>query len=351
MSVDGSAPPTAPLCVVLAAFGGRKGAARARRALDKEFRAAGAKVLDEVVLTVNAKHNASVRDPHRVIAGTLTSLLTWGLFGLASSGGSGLIIWGVLGAICGGGYAIVSEHVLKKSELQRIGGELAADSSALVAYLETAEAEVVLQRAAKIAPTASAAAIGADLSVRVSGAGAADASESHDGDVSMMLLRYEGEHAARKEWASATASKDVHVELIFETPTNRQPRVVSPTSGVAAMAKSDIVSWGAFGVVFGLLAGWLGGSAVLGLEEGITTGIVWAAFGLAAGALYGLWAGRATSARRIAALRSLLPPETSTALVWLVGARPDAMDDRTVAANRVALRFHPSPRGPVLQAG
>ena len=267
MSTNGRAAGSSPLCVVLAAFPGRRGASRARRELDKEFRSAGAKILDEVVLAVDAKHNARVHDPHRVIAGSLTSALTWGLFGLAASGEDGLVVWAVLGAVCGGGYAYVSEHLLSKSELHRIGGQLDADSSVLVAYLESASEQTAVEGAAKHATTASAAAIDSDLSVRLSGSGS-DASEGHSGeDLSMMLLRYTGEHAARQAWASATASDDVHVELFFETPTAGRPRVVSPSAGVAAMAKSDVMSWGGFGVVFGLLVGmvrwrcrpWLGG--------------------------------------------------------------------------------------------
>jgi uncharacterized membrane protein len=335
---------------VLAAFPGRKGAGRARRELSSAFRSTGAKVLDEVVLAVDAKHNARVHDPHRVVAGTLTSTLTWGLFGLAASGTSGLIIWAVLGAVCGGGYAYISEHLLRKNELHRIGAQLAADSSVLVVYLESASEQTALEAASKLTTAVSAAAIDPDLSVRLSDT-AADASEGDSGDLSMLVLRYAGEHAARQAWASATSSGDVHVELIFETPTNGRPRVVSPTSGVAAMAKSDVVSWGGFGVVFGLLSGWFGGGAILGLEEGLATGIAWAIFGLAAGALYGLWAGRATSARRVAALHSLLPPGTSTVVVWSSGALPAEAVDRTRAAShRVALHFHPSEGRPVLQA-
>jgi outer membrane lipoprotein SlyB len=352
MTANEAAGGKAPLCVVLAAFPGHKGAGRARRELDSAFRSVGAKVLDEVVLTVNAKRRTRVHDPHRVVAGTLTSTLTWGLFGLATSDGSasGLVIWGVLGAICGGAFAYATEHVLTKSELRRVGGQLAADSSVLVTYLRDADERLVLERATTVAARASTATVGTDLSVRVSDSGA-NGAEDRDADLSMMLLRYAGEHAARKTWASAAPSKDVQVELIFETPKQGRPRVVSPTAGVAAMAKSDVASWGGFGVAFGLIAGWLGGGAVLGLEEGIVTGIAWAVFGLAAGALYGLWVGRSISARRAAALQSLLPPETSTALVWFVGAQPRAMDDRTrVATQHLALRFHPSQHGPILQA-
>jgi hypothetical protein len=56
------------------------------------------------------------------------------------------------------------------------------------------------------------------------------------------------------------------------------------------------------------------------------TGIDWAVFGLVAGALYGLWAGRAVSARRLKGLRGLLVPGSSMLVAWADGpVRPDAM--------------------------
>ena len=92
---------------------------------------------------------------------------------------------------------------------------------------------------------------------------------------------------------------DVHVELLFEVPSTGRAHVVSPTQGVAAMAKSDIVSWGLFGVAVGVIAGLTGGTTLGFLEKGVATGIAWVIFGLVAGALYGLWAGRAVSAPAI----------------------------------------------------
>jgi hypothetical protein len=114
----------------------------------------------------------------------------------------------------------------------------------------------------------------------------------------MLLVRYAGEHAASKELRGLSTS-GAHVELIFEAPRQGRVRVVSPTQGVDAMAKSDIVSWGAFGLVLGFLVGLFNDGGLLGgLDAGIVKGLAWAAFGLAAGALYGLWAGRAASSRR-----------------------------------------------------
>ena len=58
------------------------------------------------------------------------------------------------------------------------------------------------------------------------------------------------------------------------------------------MSKSDVVSWGAFGLVFGLIVGFAGNGGIFSsIESGVVTGVLWAIFGLVAGALYGLWAG------------------------------------------------------------
>ena len=75
-----------------------------------------------------------------------------------------------------------------------------------------------------------------------------------------------------------------------------------------------------FGLVFGGIAGLAGGGGVLGFaEHAVVTGILWGLFGVVAGTLYGLWAGRSISARRIKPLRPLLPPDTSIAVCWAEG--------------------------------
>jgi hypothetical protein len=107
--------------VLLVCFEGRQAAARARRSLDAQVRSTGDSILDTVVLQVNAKHKASVYDPRRILAGTLTAALTWGLFGLVSGGFQSLVISAVFGALCGGLYAYLHEHILTKDDLTRIG--------------------------------------------------------------------------------------------------------------------------------------------------------------------------------------------------------------------------------------
>jgi hypothetical protein len=341
-----------PLCVVLACFSGRRAAGRARRDFGKAMHGKGTSILDEVVVVVNAKHRARVHDPHRVLAGTLTAALTWGLFGLCSGGGTGLVIWGVLGAICGGAYGYFSEHILTKTELKQVGAQLPANSSAILAYVETGDADAALAHLPADATAASAAVITPDLTARTTTPSPANGHGARGAAVTMLLVRYAGEHGARKKLSSPTTDA-AQVELVFEVPSHGRTRVVSPTAGVAAWAKSDLVSWGGFGVVFGLIVGFAANGGTFGiLEEGVVKGLLWGVFGLAAGALYGLWVGRATSARRIRGLHALLPPDSATALVWLAGgggAAEIAHETRASSAH-VALDFRPSGDGAVLQA-
>jgi hypothetical protein len=338
---------TTRLCVLLACFSGRKVAARARGDFVKRLQSGG-RLVDDVILSVDAKRRASVHDPRRVVGGTLTPALTWGVFGLVADGDiRGVIVWGVLGAICGGFYAYASEHILAKNDLANIGGQLEADSSAIVAFVESNADRELVSVAPGEATITSAVAIEADLSSQ--DAIDTDAA-SQPAALSMSLLRYDGEHAARQAMASV---KDpaTHVEMVIEVARGGRTRVVDPTQGAWAMSKSDIVSWGAFGVVFGFLAGFFGTGGVLdALERGVVTGVAWALFGLVAGALYGLWAGRAASARRIKGLRPLLPEATSTAVVWIAGASTDSVAKPISDASRhVSLYFHPTARGAVLQ--
>ena len=156
------------LCVLLACFAGHKRAAKIRRQLDKQLGQSGDAILDQVVVTVNAKHKARVHDPRRTVAGTLTPALTWGIFGLLAGGVESLAVWAVLGAICGGLYAYLFEHLLTKDELKRIGGSLPDDSSAIVAWVRGPDPQRILSSTVPFQPaTASVAAITADLSAQV----------------------------------------------------------------------------------------------------------------------------------------------------------------------------------------
>jgi hypothetical protein len=79
--------------------------------------------------------------------------------------------------------------------------------------------------------------------------------------------------------------------------------------------------------------------------------VLWAIFGLGAGALYGLWAGRAVSARRLKGVGPLLPPDSSAILAWADGA----VTERTIGAlstpdaETLGLRFNPVAAGAILE--
>jgi uncharacterized membrane protein len=356
--------------MLLECFSGNKAADQARHSLDAQLKSQGDALLDTVVLQVNAKHKVSLHDPRRVVQGTLTATLTWGLFGLVAGGLKSLAIWAILGAICGGLWAYYTEHLLRKDELARIGARLPANSSALVTFAETSDPRGLLKGAAAHGPaTASVAGIGDDLAARVF-AGAIDPIEvpsrpegaaltpSQSAPTSMILLRYPdpgtaGQVASRAAQASKKTAGPVQVELVIRVDRDGRRHVADPSHGVKAWAKSDLVSWGLFGVVVGALAGAFGGGGVHGfVDDAVVTGIGWAVFGLVAGALYGLWAGRAVSGRRLKGLRGLLVPGSSMLVAWADGpVRPDTMGMLTgPGSQRLILRFNPVEGGAVLEA-
>jgi uncharacterized membrane protein len=359
------------LCVLLACFAGAKRAAEIRRQLDKRIGQSGDAILDQVVLKVDAKHKALVYDPRRTLAGSLTPALTWGIFGLLAGGLQGLAVWAVLGAICGGLYAYYTEHLLTKDELKRIGGRLPANSSAIVAFVRGPDPRRVLSATAASQPaTASVAAVTADLSAQAySGAsnpletsaapaGAAPtAGADQAAELSMLLVRFVGEHAARQALAKSGPArhqdhKALQVELVIEANEHGRRRVIDPTTGSTAFSKSDTISWGLFGLAWGAIVGFAGDGGVLGsIESGLVTGLLWALFGLGAGALYGLWAGRGVSARRLKALGPFIPPGTSLVVAWAEGPPSQETIQRWAAprSQRLLLRFNPVGHGAVLE--
>jgi uncharacterized membrane protein len=343
---------------VLLCFDGHKAAAKHRRALGKRLKKDGAEILDEVVLSVSPNRKVHDYDPRRTIAGALTPALTWGVFGLLSSDGSwaSFVLWGLIGGIGGGIYAYYAEHTVSKTTLARVGKELPADSSAVGFFVRSGDAETILRSTARYAPTAaSVAGIAADLSARVW----PDASGSFADTttlVSMVLLRFKGQVAAQDIWAKATGGKvdknaAIQTELIIAVDTAGKPHVDSPSQGIRTMAKGDIVAWGLFGVVFGFIAGWAGNGTLFGaLERGLLTGVAWGIFGLGAGALYGMWAGRSLSARRLKGLEPLLPPDSSLLVAWGDGAVTSETLARWSApeAERLILRFDSIEHGALL---
>jgi hypothetical protein len=254
------------------------------------------------------------------LGGTLTPALTWGIFGLLAGGLESLAVWAVLGAICGGLYAYYFEHLLTKDELKRIGGRLPADSSAIVAWVRGSDPRRILSATAPFEPaTASVAAISADLSAQVH-SGAAQSTHAADQatELSMLLVRFVGQHAARQAVgksgsAEVKGQKAPQIELFIEANEHGRRRVGAPTTGSADFAKLDAPSWGVFGLVWGAIVSFAGGDGgILGsVESALVTGILWTIFGAVAGALYGMWAGRGLSARRLRRIGALVPPDTS----------------------------------------
>ena len=297
----------------------------------------------------------------------LAPVLTWGAFGLLTGGGlAGAIGSAILGAILGGLYAYLHEHILTKSQLERIGACLSAQSSALLMIAETSDPSGLLEPAGRQAPrVSSVAAIADDLSAHVFTAqrGAVELSDSDSSEkasalLSMLTIRYPDPATAKQMAASIDASAGpasaLQVELVMSADADSSRHVTDPGHGVAAMARSDVISWGAFGLVCGALAGVFGGGGILGLLGGaVTTGVGWGAFGLVAGALYGLWAGRAISAGRLNRVGRLLAPGTSMLLAWAEGPLSQDRIDRLASpgSRHIVLCFAPVEGGTVLQAG
>lgn len=352
------------LAILLACFSDRKAAGQAHGDLEREVRARGQTVLDTVVLKIDRDHRARVHDPRRVVLGTVTPAITWGLFGLVANGWIGLLIWGVLGALCGLPYTYSSIHHATKAELRHVGAALPADSSALLTFVSTADPAALGSAAAvRTAASVGVAAIADDLSVQEFDVSAGAARSAHAADpgpgagkaiASMVLVRYpdvDGAHAAAARLtADHEAAKAAQVELVVRRDKEGRSHVADPKFGVAAFITSDIVTWGVFGVAVGAISGAVGGGI---LKGGLITGIAWAVFGIFAGALYGLWAGRAVSGRRLRCVGGLLPAGTSAVLAWTDG-RPEGrvLDDLTgLATEHAILTFTPVPGGALVRGG
>lgn len=355
--------------VLLVCFAGLKTAARARNALESAMQANGDVVLDTLVVRVNDKQKASVYDPRRVKAGVLTALVTWGIFGLLTGGGvRGLISSGILGAVLGGIGGYVMEHVVTKAELARIGAHLPASSSALVVFTKSAQPERQLGAAAGQKPmVSSVAAISNVLAATVfrdptdagvSTPSASDAANRQDqaGSLHMILVRYPdpgqaSEVAARFTEQQASLKETGQIELISSTSADGKHRVSDPTHGSAAVAKSNIVSWGVLGLIIGAIAGATGGGGILGFLGGsLATGFGYAVFGALAGVLYGLYAGRAISNEQAKSIGPLVPPGSSMILAWAEGSSTEKALSalRQPDSDALALGFIPIASGAVL---
>jgi uncharacterized membrane protein len=357
---DGAAP--AVVAVLLGCFTGAKQAARKRRAVEGRLRTDGNHVLETTVVGVDRTGKVSVRDPRRVLVGGLTSALTWGIFGLVSGGWPSLLISAALGAVWGAWAARSYGHHLTGAQLARAGARLPPDSSALLVFTQAADADSVLSAAAAAnATVTSVASVAGDLSATIlPGEGAAKASSDSGADrLSMVLVRY-GDVAAAKEAVGRIAANTkenalLGVELVIEVDRTGRRRVIDPKLGAGAVARYNLRSWTVLGLVCGGLAGLTGGHGFVAfLEGGLVTGIAWGLFGAAAGALYGLWVGRAISARRLGGIVPLLPKNTSLLLAW-TDAPPGDTTLALLAAGpeeqHLILSFITTSRGAVLALG
>lgn len=323
MATDPTSDPTGDpaLTMLVAFFATRDGAARARHTLRQYLQSRSEPLYDSVIVTVNARHRARVYDPRRVIAGAATATLTWGLFGLLTgSGAVGTIVSALSGAVAGGLYAYLHEHVLTESTLGRIGARLPADSSGLALFTRVPQPEAVLAQDLRPSPTSiSLATIAPDLTAQVQ----PDPRDDAETDLTMALIRYP-EQGTAAERQAAQRSPRIQVELAARVETSGRIHIDDPVHGIRAFARSDVVAWGGFGIVFGAIAGAANGAGWIGLAGGaLAVGVTWGLFGLLAGALYGLWAGRAVSGRRLHGLTQLLVPDTSNLLIWVDGALAD----------------------------
>ena len=237
--------------------------------MQRKIAASGATVLELVVLRDSSRGKVQVHDPRRVRQGTLTSALTWGVFGwLAGGGWSGLAIWAVIGAVCGGLYAYYTEHVLTKGQLARIAARLPRNSSALVAFVDGGHYphKLITAMADFKANPISVASVDPNLAAHVTsraatpdqppGTRSASGSLDRDAAVSMLLFRYPGAQSARKlttdnDRAGQPGPPAFDLELILDADRTGALHAASPTQGVRAMSRSDVVSWGLLGVIYG----------------------------------------------------------------------------------------------------
>ena len=354
------------LALLLACFDGRKTAGTKRKGLEGRLRAQGDELLDTVVLEIDKNHKASVRDPRRILWGTVTVTIVWGLCGLTGAYGAwSVLFWGAVGAIGGLLFLYYTLHHLTKSDLASIGSALPPESSAVVTWVGTKDGRRLLDAVAVDTPSAaSVAIIGADLTPHVY-AGSADSAElpPRSGDqlrgestvLSMVMLRYPSRETAKELALKPPADSVLEVEMTIRRDSDGSRHVSDPYFGVKAMAKSDLLWWGGFGLVFGAILGIAGGGGVLGfIEDGVLTAIAWAIVGLGVGALYGLVFGKAVSARRLKSVGSLLAPGSSILMAWVDAKSP--LSDSTLDAysrpgsQRLILNLNSSEHGAVFEA-
>jgi uncharacterized membrane protein len=360
------------LCVLLLCFDGAKRAAQVRRPLSKQLEQQGSADLDTAIIRVDGPGKVRVYDPQRTVAGALTAALTWGVFGLLTSGIIGPVGWAVIGAVCGGLFAYYREQPLSGTQLRRIGEGMRPDSSAIVVFMKSADEALLPATAAYEPTTATLAAVSGELSARVmAGAGgptdvtagpggqlpAAAKSSDRGTLLNMLLVRLPGQHTVREALPKLAATGKTpdpglpQVEVVLESDARGGLHVHSPNFGVGFSARSSLVSWGVLGLIFGAIGGLTGGGGILGfLGGGLITGVVWGAFGMLAGALYGLFVGNVLSGRQRKKLDGLVPPNSSLAFLWADGDFTNEAIDRWAppGSQRTVVRFNSTSKGIIL---
>lgn len=366
----GSAP---ALGVLLLCFDGAKRAAQIRRQLSRQLEQQGNAILDAAIIRVDGQGKARVYDPQRTVAGALTAALTWGVFGLLTSGLIGPIGWAVIGAVCGGLFAYYTEQPLSGTQLRRIGEGMRPDSSAIVVFMKSADEALLPATAAYEPTTATLAAISGELSAHVLAAAgptevtvgpggqlpAADKSSDGNTLLNMLLVRLPGQHTVREALPTLAATAKTpdpslpQVEVVLESDARGGLHVHSPNFGVGFSARSSLVSWGVLGLIFGAIGGLTGDGGILGfLGGGLITGVVWGAFGILAGALYGLFVGNVLSGKQRKKLDGLVPPGSSLAFLWADGDFSNEAISRWAppGSQRTVVRFNSTSKGIILSA-
>jgi hypothetical protein len=289
---------------------------------------------------------------------------------LGSDGWVSAIIWAVIGAICGGLFSYYSVTHLSKSEWARIGCRLPANSSSLAVFVATDDVRGLLESTASLNPvTASVARITTELAAQVfagpamavprpTGALDHDLVADRATALSMIMLRYSSANVAKQTVAAMSehskgADPTFAVELMVERHPNGHLHVIDPKYGTWAYAKYDVLAWGLLGVGVGLLSGLISGGLFGAVDSGVTTGLIWAVFGLFAGSLYGLWAGRTVTARRLRSAEQLLARGTALVVAWSEQPITEAVLAPYVQpdSQQVVLRFNSVEGGVVLEAG
>lgn len=104
----------------------------------------------------------------------------------------------------------------------------------------------------------------------------------------MITVRYPdpatAEQVAQKLAGEPQTASSPQVELVLTADADGRAHVSDPQHGARFMARSNVVSWGGFGLLFGAIAGAAGGRGILAiLGGGIVTGLAWGCLALLLG--------------------------------------------------------------------